>query len=92
MGFTNIDSHFPFVGGIDVILDIEFSSIINPPLVYHIIEVHDSNMIRVTTRMGQGNDRAPPRPPWDVGIQQPLPKPQVQIQAQLLRAPITIQT
>ena len=73
-----MDSHFPFVGGIDVVSYFEFLGIIDPPLVYHIVEVHDSNMIGFTTRMGQGNDRAPP-PPWDVGIQQPLPQPRVYI-------------
>jgi len=62
VGFNNIDSHFPFMGGIDITPDYEFMGIMDPPPAYQIVKVHDSNMIEVTTRTSRGNDRAHPSP------------------------------
>lgn len=74
-----MDSHYPFIGVIDISSDNEFNGIMEPCPSYHIVEVHDSNMISVTTRMSRDNDQAPPPPPNKVIIQQPSPKDEVHI-------------
>lgn len=68
MGFTKIDLYFSFFKGINITPYFDFTSVMDPPSTYQIVEIHDSNMIGVATKMGQGNDRAPPPPPQDVRI------------------------
>lgn len=74
MGFTDIYSHFSSFGGIDITPYFEFTCVMDPPLAYHIVEIHDSSMIGVTTRNGQHDNRAPLAPCRDARIQQTLPQ------------------
>lgn len=75
MGFTDIDSHFSFVRGIDITLNFDFVGAMDPPLPYQIVKIYDSNMVRVTTRIGWGYNRAPPPPSWVAIIQTIFPQP-----------------
>lgn len=90
MGFSNLD--FSFIGGIDITLDYEYTDIMEVPLAYQIIEVYDNNMIKVTTRIGRGNDKVPLYPPKEAQIHQILSQDKVQIKTQAPRASINIHT
>lgn len=79
------------MGCIDITPNYEFIGVMEAPPTYQIMEIHDTNMVNMATRMGRGNDRALPPPPREARIQQPLPQSRVKIQTQTPWPPITIQ-
>lgn len=89
--FISTNSKVPFIGSVDITSDYEFTSHMNPPLAYQIVEVHDVNMVGIATHIGHGVDRPPP-PSQEMLIQQPTTPPQVQVQTQAPRPIVTIQT
>lgn len=80
------------MGDIDITPNYEFRGIMDPPLLYHILEVHDNNMTRVKNRIGRVHDWKYSPPPREERIQQPLPQTRVQIHTQDPKALVTIHT
>jgi len=68
MAFSDLELYFSFISSIDIISDYEFIGIMEAPMDYQIVEVHASNMIKLTTRMGRYNDKLPLPPPSEVQI------------------------
>lgn len=62
-----MDLEFPFMGGIDITHDYEFTGSRDPPSDYQIIEVYDAQMINITIGIGYAIDKPEP-PPREVCI------------------------